>query len=129
MEALKAYLLVDSFDICMYPLIAQLYVATHCSAVCTPSLISCVCSLITQLIVLLCMHPLLSSCVYSSLFGYEFQLIWVCKIAQLYDFGCFNLIWVWGIQICRDTSCPSPLVAATGDLKMAADITLRTILS
>ncbi len=46
----------------------------------------------------------------------------VCKIVQLYDVGCFNIIKVWGVQICRDTSCSGPLVVAIGILKMAADI-------
>ena len=46
-----------------------------------------------------------------------------CKIAQLYDFRCFNLIWVWGIWICRETSDSGPLVAVICILKMAANWT------
>ena len=46
----------------------------------------------------------------------------VCKVVHLYGDKCFNLIRVWGIQICRDTSSPSPLVATIGILKIAADI-------
>ncbi len=52
----------------------------------------------------------------------------VCKIVHLHNNGCFNLIWVWGIQICRDINSPSPLAAAIDDLKMAADMTFRIIL-
>ena len=65
-------------ELCMIPHSSAVYVPPYCPAICShsllcpPSLISCVCSLITQLIVLLCMHPLLSSCVYSSLFCYVF---------------------------------------------------------
>ena len=44
---------------------------------------------------------------------------------HLYEIDCFNLIWVWGIRICREISCPSHLVATICDLKMAADITFE----
>ena len=43
----------------------------------------------------------------------------VCKIVHLHNNGCFNLIWVWGIQICRDINSPSPLVAIIFDSNMA----------
>ena len=47
---------------------------------------------------------------------------------QLCVDGSSNLIWVWGIRICRDISDSSPLVAVICVLKMAANYASRALL-